>query len=88
MTNARVESASRQAVAQRNYRRARDRALARLAQKYPNVYRELYEEEKERDKLEGKKWNSITDSPIYRGAGNAPHRRSSPARSRRLWRRR
>lgn len=88
MTNARVESASRQAVAQRNYRRARDRALARLAQKYPNVYRELYEEEKERDKLEGKKWNSITDSPIYGVGSNASHKRSAPTRSRRRWRRR
>lgn len=65
MENKRVASAARLAVGQRNYRRARDRALARLAQAYPNQYKELIEEERERDELEGKKWTSITDSPYY-----------------------
>jgi uncharacterized iron-regulated membrane protein len=65
MENKRVESAARLAVGQRNYRRARDRALARLAQAYPDQYKELMEEEKERDALENKKWNHLSDSPFY-----------------------
>lgn len=65
MENKRVTSAMNQAVHQRNYRRARDRALTRLAQLYPNQYKDLLEEEKERDELEGKKWGSLADSPVY-----------------------
>ena len=65
MENKRVASAARLAVGQRNYRRARDRALARLAQAYPTHYKQLVEEERERDELEGKRWTSITDSPVY-----------------------
>ena len=41
----RVETAKAQAVRRRNYRRARDRALARLSRDYPNVYRTYLEEE-------------------------------------------
>jgi hypothetical protein len=52
----RLKSASNRAVYQRNYRRARDRALARLANLYPNVYRDLLEEEKMADEKMGKKW--------------------------------
>jgi hypothetical protein len=52
----RLKSASNRAVYQRNYRRARDRALARLANLYPNVYRDLLEEEKIADEQMGKKW--------------------------------
>lgn len=74
MENKRVESATRIAVKQRNYRRARDRALARLAQVYPDQYRELLEEEKERDELEGKKWTSIADSPVFGIDYTPPHR--------------
>ena len=52
----RIETAKVQAVRQRNYRRARDRALARLANDYPNVYRTYLEEEREADEQMGKKW--------------------------------
>jgi hypothetical protein len=52
----RLKSAADQAVRQRNYRRARDRALARLANLYPNVYRDLLDEEKLADERMGKKW--------------------------------
>jgi hypothetical protein len=55
----RVESAKAQAVRQRNYRRARDRALARLGNDYPNVYRAYLEEEIEADDKMGKKWLDI-----------------------------
>jgi hypothetical protein len=55
----RIETAKVQAVRQRNYRRARDRALARLANDYPNVYRTYLEEEREADEQMGKKWLDI-----------------------------
>ena len=58
-TERRVESAKAQAVRQRNYRRARDRALARLGNDYPNVYRAYLEEEIEADEKMGKKWLDI-----------------------------
>jgi hypothetical protein len=45
MTDRRVATAMNMAVRQRNYRRARDRALARLAQAYPNLYKEYLEQE-------------------------------------------
>ena len=56
----RIETAKAQAVRQRNYRRARDRALARLSRDYPNVYRAYLEEEVEADEQMGKKWFDIT----------------------------
>ena len=46
----------RQSIHYRNYRRVRDRALVRLSHLYPNVYRDLLVEEKERDEDEGKSW--------------------------------
>ena len=52
----RVKAAVDQAVRQRNYRRARDRALARLANDYPYVYRTYLEQEKKVDESMGKKW--------------------------------
>ena len=65
MENKRAESALRQAVQQRNYARARARAFTRLAHLYPTQYKELLEEEKRRDEVEGKKWTSIADSPYF-----------------------
>ena len=58
-TERRIETAKAQAVRQRNYRRARDRALARLGNDYPNVYRAYLEEEIEADENMGKKWLDI-----------------------------
>lgn len=64
----RIETAKLQAVRQRNYRRARDRALARLSKDYPNVYRTYLEEEMRADEKMGKKWldldgnTSLTDT--------------------------
>lgn len=55
----RVRSASKNAVYYRNYRRARDRALVRLAQANPAQYKVFLEEERERDKQEGKAWANI-----------------------------
>ena len=56
----RIETAKAQAVRQRNYRRARDRALDRLGNDYPNVYRTYLEEEMEADEKSNKKWLDIS----------------------------
>jgi hypothetical protein len=82
MENKRVESALKQAVHQRNYRRARDRALTRLANLYPGKYKELLQEEKKRDELEDKKWTSIADSPVFGVDYDPPRRRNAPTRAR------
>ena len=59
MNERRIETAKRNAVGYRNYRRARDRALARLATAYPENYKELLEQEKASDEAQGKKWLDI-----------------------------
>ena len=60
----RVATASRKATHHRNYRRARDRALARLAHLYPDTYKQLLEMEKKQDELQGKRWISIDGSTV------------------------
>lgn len=54
----------KQSIHYRNYRRARDRALARLSKLYPNVYRDLLEEEKELDEQEGTTWSLVGDGKL------------------------
>ena len=49
----------KQAIHYRNYRRARDRALVRLAQLYPDTYKQLLVIERSFDEQEGKKWVGI-----------------------------
>ena len=58
-TERRLETARRRAIGQRNYRRARDRALRKLANRYPELYQELLEEERKIDEQEGKAWLDI-----------------------------
>jgi hypothetical protein len=58
-TSRRIETAKRAAVQYRNYRRARDRALTRLSQAYPETYKELLELEKVNDGTSGAKWVDI-----------------------------
>ena len=73
--NRRIESAKRSAVGYRNYRRARDRALARLSQAYPETYKELLEQEKIVDEQMGKKWLDIdgsTDQYMDPGTSSSP----------------
>ena len=60
--NKRLASAAKQAVYYRNYRRARDRALVKLAQTYPEAYKELLEKEKVSDEQEGKTWIDLNGS--------------------------
>ena len=52
----------KQAIHYRNYRRARDRALTRLSQAYPETYKELLELEKVDDGTSGAKWVDIDDN--------------------------
>jgi hypothetical protein len=59
MTEKRLKAAASQAVSYRNYRRARDRALTRLAQAHPEDYKQLLEQEKASDETEGRKWIDI-----------------------------
>ena len=56
----RTEAAKQKAINYRNYRRVRDRALARLSREYPEAYRAFYEEELKADEQMGKKWLDIT----------------------------
>jgi len=64
MSKKRVKAAKNMAVRQRNYRRARDRALTRLAQAYPETYKELLELEKANDETTGTKWIDIDGNTI------------------------
>ena len=57
--NRRIDTALKDAVRQRNYRRVRDRALSRLRKLYPDDYARLFEEERARDEAEGRSWKSI-----------------------------
>ena len=63
--------AGRLLVSQRNYRRVRDRALRRLANKYQKEYLQLLAEEKEKDVALGKKWSSIAGNDGNNVAGNS-----------------
>ena len=63
-TNKRLRGAANQAVRQRNYRRARDRALVRLAHLYPDTYKQLLEMEKIEDEKQGKNWISIDGTTV------------------------
>ena len=56
----RIESALKQAVHYRNYRRARERALAKLSHLYPDTYKQLLGIEKAIDEQEGKNWVDLT----------------------------
>ena len=58
----RTQTATRKAIRDRNYRRARDRALVRLAHLYPDTYKQLLELEKIEDEKQGKTWISIDGS--------------------------
>jgi hypothetical protein len=54
----------KQAIYYRNYRRARDRALVRLSHLYPDIYKDLLEEEREIDEQEGTVWSLVGDGKL------------------------
>ena len=71
---ARLESAATQAVRQRNYRRARDRALTRLANDHREEYLDYLKQEQERDHREGRRWLDIAGNT---SSGNSIRAKSS-----------
>lgn len=58
----RIHTAINLALYRRNYRRVRDRALAKLSKAYPETYKELLEQERISDEQLGKKWIDIDGS--------------------------
>lgn len=72
MTERRLKAAANQAVHYRNYRRARDRALTRLATAYPETYKELLEQEKANDEQLGKKWLDLNGTTTAGELGTRP----------------
>jgi hypothetical protein len=72
MSERRIATAKNMAVRQRNYRRARDRALARLANAYPDDYKDLLEQERASDEHMGKSWLDITGTTTASQLGTRP----------------
>ena len=56
MENRRLDTAIKMSVRQRNYQRARGRALVRLAKAHREEYRLYFEQEKLNDHTQGKTW--------------------------------
>jgi hypothetical protein len=54
----------KQSIHYRNYRRARDKALVRLAHLYPDTYKQLLDEQRSFDEQEGKSWIINADSRL------------------------
>lgn len=69
---------AKQAIHYRNYRRARDRALVRLSQAYPETYKELLELEKVNDQANGNKWVDIDGSSSFIVGVYTAERESEP----------
>jgi hypothetical protein len=61
------EVSGKQSIHYRNYRRARDKALVRLAHLYPDTYKQLLDEQRSFDEQEGKTWIINPDSRITVG---------------------
>jgi hypothetical protein len=57
----------KQSIHYRNYRRARDKALVRLAHLYPDTYKQLLDEQRSFDEQEGKTWIINSDSRLTVG---------------------
>lgn len=79
----RIKSAKTIQTNRRNYRRARDRALARLAGVYREQYLELLEQERMEDAKNGKTWLDISgrthlDIALDRSARNPSSLSGSP----------
>lgn len=75
----RRQKSEKRAVWLRNYQRARARALTKLAQQYPDQYKDLLEKERLTDEANGRAWLDISGataidldvSVLTYGAGNA-----------------
>jgi hypothetical protein len=76
------EVSGKQAIHYRNYRRARDKALVRLAHLYPDTYKQLLDEQRSFDEQEGKTWIISTNSRLTVGVhtrANTPPTFGDPA---------
>lgn len=71
----RKASAEKRAVWLRNYQRARGRAMTRLAQQYPDQFKEILEEERLSDEANGKAWSDISGRRVSPVAGTSAPRR-------------
>jgi len=73
----------KQSIHYRNYRRARDKALVRLAHLYPDTYKQLLDEQRSFDEQEGKTWiidsNSKLTVAIHTRANAVPTFDGDPA---------
>ena len=78
--NRRMATAARQAVHNRNYRRARDRALAKLSHLYPDTYKQLLGIEKAIDEQEGKSWIDLTGATRVAISTSTPSRDTTGTR--------
>ena len=75
--NRREQMARKRAVWLRNYQRARGRALTRLAQQYPDQFKEILEEERLSDEANGKTWLDISGTTNNDAGFYLPSSRSS-----------
>lgn len=57
----------KQVVHYRNYRRARDKALVRLAHLYPDTYKQLLSEQRSFDEQKGKIWSATANTRLTVG---------------------
>lgn len=69
----RIESAINRAVWFRNYQRARSRALVKLAQAYPDDYKQLFQIERSIDEQEGKSWVDINGNTRLDFSASTPN---------------
>jgi hypothetical protein len=78
----RRRNSEKRAVWLRNYQRARARALTKLAQQYPDQYKDLLEKERLTDEANGRAWLDISGATaIDVGFYLPPHRQDSSYRS-------
>ena len=78
----RRQNSEKRAVWLRNYQRARARALTRLAQQYPDQYKELLEKERLTDEANGRAWLDISGATATNNdTSSSGNTRSNSSRS-------
>jgi hypothetical protein len=78
----RRQNSEKRAVWLRNYQRARARALTKLAQQYPDQYKDLLEKERLTDEANGRAWLDISGATaIDNDISSSGNARSNTLRS-------
>ena len=78
----RRKNSEKRAVWLRNYQRARARALTKLAQQYPDQYKDLLEKERLTDEANGRAWLDISGATsIDNDISSSGNARSNTLRS-------